>query len=399
MKWCGTGSVHTKSTNASSAPSEPGNEIRAPVGPVPLRVKTLLPLSLSLFAAVALAQQPPAPAAAAAPKLDPKVERAIRDVLPVCSDMTMKVEELPYKLPARFTGTLVRTESKTRPSCDTQLVSVLSPNGGVFLGSPWFVDSEEGDTLEAKLRNFTYRNMQMSVTPEIQRTTDIDGLWPVTLVDTTEAGKVPLYGHVDPQGKVFFFGHFRRLNGDIRAERAKAFEPFMASSPAKGAVNPKVTVLEFSDFQCPSCKRASTYLEPILAKHGDDVRYVRYDVPLSGHTWAFGAALAGRAIYRQKPELFWQYKKAVYDAQGDLNAFLFWDWARNWAQDHELNLERYDADLASQEIRNELLKGVGTAFANDIRATPSYIVNGALVDAGENGTALAAYIESLLAAK
>jgi hypothetical protein len=362
-------------------------------------VKPLLPLALTFFAAVASAQQPTAAAPAAAPKLDAKVERAIRDVLPVCLDMTMTVEELPYKLPPRFTGTLVRTESKKRPSCDTQLVSVLSPNGGVFLGMPWFLESEEGATLEDKLRNFTYRNMQMSVTADIQRTTDIDGLWPVTLYDTTEAGKVPLFGHVDPMGKVFFFGNFRRLNGDLRAERAKAFAPFLAAAPTKGAASPKVTVLEFSDFECPSCKRASGYLEPILAKHGEDVRYVRYDVPLSGHPWAFAAALAGRAVYRQKPELFWQYKKAVYDAQGELNAFLFWDWARNWAQDHELNLERYDADLNNQEIRAELLKGVGTAFANDIRATPSYMVNGALVDAGENGAALAAYIDALLAAK
>jgi hypothetical protein len=357
-------------------------------------VKTLLSISLAVLATAAVAQQPAAP-----PKLDAKIEKAIREVLPVCTDMTMTVEELQYKLPARFTGTMVRTESKNRPSCETQMVSVVSPNGGHFLGMPWFLNDEEGATLEDKLRNFTYRNMQMSVTAEIQRTPDIDGLWPVTLVNTTEAGKIPLYGHIDPQGKVFFFGNFRRINGDIRAERAKAFEPFLAASPTKGSAAAKVTVLEFSDFECPSCKRASGYLEPILAKHGENVRYVRYDVPLTGHPWAFAAAVAGRAVYRQKPELFWQYKKAVYDAQGELNAFLFWDWARNWAQDRELNLERYDADLSDQELRSDILKGVGTAFANDIRATPSYMVNGALVDAGENGTGLAKYIDALLADK
>lgn len=370
-------------------------EIPAPVPPVPLGVKPLLSLSLTLLATAALAQQTPAPA----PKVDPKVERAIRETLPVCADASLSFEDLGYKLPARFTGTMVRSESKMRPACNTQLVSIVSPTGGHFLGMPWFLHEEEGATLEDKLRNFTYRNMQMSVTPEIQRTADIDDLWPVTLINTTEAGKIPLGGRIDPQGNVFFFGNFRRIGGDIRAERAKAFEPFLATSPAKGPATAKVTVVEFSDFECPSCKRASGYLDPILAKHGENVRYIRYDVPLTGHPWAFAASVAGRAIHRQKPELFWQYKKAVYDAQGELNAFLFWDWARAWAQDHALNLERYDADLTNQDLRNDILNGVGTAFANDIRATPSYLVNGALVDAGENGTALAAYVDSLLTAK
>jgi protein-disulfide isomerase len=176
----------------------------------------------------------------------------------------------------------------------------------------------------------------------------------------------------------------------------KVFEPFIANAPTEGASTPTVTVVEFSDFQCPSCQRASGYLEPILAKHGDKVRYVRYDLPLTMHSWAFPAALAGRAIYRQKPELFWEYKKQVYSNQGSLNAFLFWDWARQFAEDHELDLKKYDADLASEELKNEILHGAGTALTNDIRATPTYIVNGAVVDAGEEGKALAAYVESLL---
>ncbi|HYO75225.1 MAG TPA: thioredoxin domain-containing protein, partial [Thermoanaerobaculia bacterium] len=183
----------------------------------------------------------------------------------------------------------------------------------------------------------------------------------------------------------------------VRAARAKAFEAFSASSPAKGPANAPVTVIEFSDVQCPSCARAAGYLDPILAKHGDKVRYVRFDLPLSGHAWAFPAALAGRAIYKQKPELFWEYKKQVYANQSGMNAFMFWDWARAFAEDHELDLAKYDAELNSQETKDLLLRGSGSAFINDIRATPSYMVNGALVSAGDEGKALAAYVDSLLA--
>jgi protein-disulfide isomerase len=237
--------------------------------------------------------------------------------------------------------------------------------------------------------------MQQNMTAEITRKATDDGLWPVTLWQVTENGRQPLYGLVDPYGRTFFFGNFKRLSGDLLAQRSKAFETLVAKSPSKGSG--PVTIVEFSDFQCPSCRRASGWVDPIVKQHEGKVRYVRFDLPLTGHPWAFPAALAGRAIYRQKPELFWDYKKSVYENQDTLNPFTFWDWARGWAEDHELDLTKYDADLQNADLRAEIFQGAGLALSNDVRATPTYIVNGAIVDAGDDGKALAAYVDKLLA--
>lgn len=332
-----------------------------------------------------------APAFAA---VDPKLEKAVREALPVCADATIKYSEPMMKLPQRFNGTVVQVESP-RHSCAGQYMAVLSPTGGFYLGSPWPIGDEEGKTLEEKLKNFTWRNMNQIATPVVERKTNEDGLWPVTLWQTTENGKLPLFGVVDPQGLTFFFGNFKRLSGDLLAQRTKAFESLLAKSPSRGSG--PVTIVEFSDFQCPSCRRSSGLIDPIVARHAGKVRYVRFDLPLSGHPWAFPAALAGRAVYRQKPELFWDYKKSVYDNQDSLNAFTFWDWARAWAEDHDLDLKKYDADLEDAELRAEILQGAGLALSNDVRATPTYIVNGAIVDAGEEGKALEAYVDKLLA--
>jgi len=328
------------------------------------------------------------------PKLDPRLDKAIREALPVCDGATVKYAELGVKLPERFTGTLVQVES-ARHSCAGQYVAVLSPTGGFFLGSPWPIADEEGVTIEEKLKNFTWRNMQTNISAELERRATEDGLIPVTLWQTTENGKAPLYGLVDPKGRTFFFGNFKRLGGDIFAQRTKAFESLLAKSPSKGSGS--VTIIEFSDFQCPSCRRTSGWVDPIVTKHDGKVRYIRYDLPLSGHPWAFPAALAGRAVHRQKPELFWDFKKNVYENQDQLNAFTFWDWARAWAEDHELDLKKYDADLGNAELRAEILHGAGLALSNDVRATPTYIVNGAIVDAGDDGKALEAYVDKLLA--
>ena len=326
--------------------------------------------------------------------VDAKLDQAIRAALPVCDGATVKYAETPIKLPQRFGGTLVQVESP-RPSCAGQYLAVLSPTGGFFLGSPWPIEGQEGKTIEEKLKNFTWQNMQMNVTAEIERKATDDGLMPVTLWQTTESGKAPLYGLVDPQGSTFFFGNFKRMGEDIPVQRLKAFESLLAKSPSKGSGG--VTIVEFSDFQCPSCRRSSAWVDPIVTKHEGKVRYVRYDLPLSGHPWAFPAALAGRAIHRQKPDLFWEFKKTVYDNQDQLNAFTFWDWARAWAEDHELDLKKYDADLENAELRAEILHGAGLALSNDVRATPTYLVDGTLVDAGDDGKALAAYVDKLLA--
>ena len=327
--------------------------------------------------------------------VDPRIDKAVRASGPVCADAKITYGALPFKLPASFVGSLVTVESP-RHSCDGQMVAAISPAGGFFLGSPWPIEKEEGTTLEEKLNSFTLRNLRETMSITVDRTPTADGLWPVTMLQTVEAGKMPLTGFADPQGKIFFFGNFRRLKDDLPSQRMKAFETLMAKSPAKGAADGPVTIVEFSDFQCPSCRRSTGYADAILAKHPGKVRYVRFDTPLAGHPWAFPAALAGRAIHRQKPDLFWEYKKTVYDNQDTLTAFTFWDWARAWAEDHDLDLARYDADLNNAELKAEILKGVGTAFSNDVRATPTYMVNGAIVDAGDEGTALAAYVDGLL---
>ncbi len=357
-----------------------------PLPPVPSGVKILLTFALTLLVC----------APVFAVDVDPKLDRAVRDLMPVCDDAKIKYEDLPVKLPARFNGAMVMIESASH-ACEGSYAAVLAPSGAVFIGSPWPIANEEGASIEEKLKNFTWRNMHETMAATIDRTRNSDGLFPVTLNQITSNGKLPLAGFVDPEGQVFFFGRFRPRGEEVRASRSKVFDAFTANAPTKGAANAPVTIVEFSDFQCPSCQRAAGYIDPILKKHGERVRYIRYDLPLSGHNWAFGAALAGRAIYRQKPDLFWEYKKQVYDNQSNFSPFTFWDWARGFAKDNELDLAKYDADLESAEIKTEILNGAGAALTNDIRATPSYVINGAIVDAGAEGKGLAEYVDKLLA--
>ena len=69
---------------------------------------------------------------------------------------------------------------------------------------------------------------------------------------------------------------------------------------------------------------------------------------------------------------------------------------RGFAQDHELDLKKFDADVNSPDLRAEILHGLAAAFVSDVRATPTYLVNGVFVDPGNDGKALADYVDKAL---
>lgn len=323
----------------------------------------------------------------------------VNDAMMVCSeDAKVNRVTMEHKLPANLTGITVQIDSK-RATCQDQYVNLLSNNGGFFLGTVWFIEDTEG-TIEKRITDLAWNALHMQFKPVVAKERTADGMLPVTLNQVTEFGTVPLEGEITPDGKILLLGHFHRLNGDVRADRLASMKPFIDASPAHGSATAPLTLVEFSDFECPSCQHSAGYLDSVLAPFGDKVRYVRYDVPLlSMHPWAMAAAIAGRAIARQNPTIFWEYKKQIYSNQDKLTAFTIDQFARGFAEDHSLDMKRYDADVNSEEIRKLLLNGVGAAFTNDVRSTPTYLVNGVFVDPGPDGQGLTKYLTGALANK
>lgn len=356
--------------------------------------RSLLLAAIAFTAAAAFADDVPPPAA---PKLGERADKLIQEGLPLCSEPTVKTtyNGLMHKLPVNLTGEVIQLESP-RQACAGQWVAITSREGDFFLGIPWFLDDQKG-TVEQKLKAFVLTNLKLSMDAVVEKERTKDGFFKVTLWQTTEHGKMPMLGEIDPEGSVLFIGQFHPISEPYRESRLKPLQQFLDNSPVTGSAKPAVTVIEFSDFECPSCQRAAGFMKPILEKHADQVRYVRYDLPLvQMHPWAFAAAVAGRAIYRQKPDLFWEYKKQIYANQDKLNAFLIDDFAHGFAQDHDLDMKKYDADVNSADLQKAILTGAGTALSNDVRATPTYMVNGMVIDPGNDGKYLETYVDGLL---
>jgi len=324
---------------------------------------------------------------------DPVDEFLARFLTSCASEMSLSTQPAEFPLPEGWTARLLEITSDD-PYCAGQQLEVRAGNR-IYVGYPWILAGYEGPP-SRRIEQFSWERLQQPVQAQVGAV-DSRGMKEATVVQTTDWGRIPLEGWVDPRDSAFFPGDFFSLGENPEQIRMDRLAPALSRAPRKGDPAAAVTVVEFSDFQCPSCKRTSAFVETIVEKYGSRISYQRVDFPLyHGHPWALPAALMGRAIHRQSPEAFWTFKKAVYENQSELNTFTIGDFARGIAKDFELDLDRYDSDLQSEDLRMEIVNGISIATGLQVFATPTFWVNGRPVSAGEDGAHLDAFIGGLL---
>ncbi len=143
--------------------------------------------------------------------------------------------------------------------------------------------------------------------------------------------------------------------------------------PSRGAASAPITIVEFSDFQCPFCTRAEDTINEVLAKYGDRVRLVFRDFPLSIHPFAEGAAIAGDCAREQGK--YWEMNRAMYANQAKLSTT---DLAST-AGSIGLDVERFKACMASPESHAEVAKDMAEGQALGISGTPTFFINGVMI--------------------
>jgi len=145
------------------------------------------------------------------------------------------------------------------------------------------------------------------------------------------------------------------------------------SSPVKGATNPVVTIVEFSDFECPFCKQVQSALRQIVESYGREVRLVFKHLPLEGHRNSLPAARAAYCAAEQ--ERFWQFHDVLFNS-GNLSPPVF----EQIASDLGLGLPKFQECVASERSRAAVVKDIDAARLLRIESTPSFVVNGKVVN-------------------
>ena len=143
----------------------------------------------------------------------------------------------------------------------------------------------------------------------------------------------------------------------------------ITGAPVRGKADAPVTLVVFSDFECPWCAKLEPLLAQLLAANADTVRVVFKHLPLPMHPQAEPAALA--AIAAQRQGKFWEMHDALFTVQQWTPAAV-----TETATRIKLDMTRFQADLNSQETRMQLAKDKADAQAAEVAATPSVFVNG-----------------------
>ena len=144
-----------------------------------------------------------------------------------------------------------------------------------------------------------------------------------------------------------------------------------SNDPAKGNVNARVVIHEFSDFQCPFCGRVEPTVAQVMKDYGDRVKFVWHDLPLPMHPNAPLAAEAGREAYKQKgPAAFWQLHDKMFANQQKLSR----DDLDGYAKDLNLDLDKWKAALDGNAHSADIDADKKAANDDSIGGTPAFLV-------------------------
>lgn len=140
--------------------------------------------------------------------------------------------------------------------------------------------------------------------------------------------------------------------------------------PARGETTAPVTVVEFTDFQCPACGAMHPVLEEVLKTYGNKVRFVVRDFPLNMHEWARKAAEAANAANAQGK--FFEYIAILFKNQKALDIPSL----KKYASEVGLDRARFDAALDRGVYAAEVQKDVEDGELYGVGSTPTIFING-----------------------
>jgi protein-disulfide isomerase len=149
-----------------------------------------------------------------------------------------------------------------------------------------------------------------------------------------------------------------------------------ANDPARGNLSGKVTIHEWSDFQCPFCSRVEPSVASVMKDYGDKIKFVWHDLPLPMHADAPLASQAGREAFKQKgPGAFW----AIHDKMFANQQHIKRDDLDGYAKELNLDMDKWKAALDGSTHTAEIEADKTAAGSDNISGTPAFLIapNGA----------------------
>lgn len=214
--------------------------------------------------------------------------------------------------------------------------------------------------------------------------------------------------HINPQIRQKIQEHLKSQQGEQALEKwlsgklaGKPIEIFLEKpqppvfrintedSPSLGNENAKVTIVEFSDFQCPFCARGAERIHELKKKYGNKVRFVFKHFPLPFHKHAEKASVASLCAHEQNKGAFWKMHDLMFENQSKLGEADLVEHGKTLG----LDKEKFQACLSSMKYLSKVQKDMEEGKKLGINSTPTFFVNGKIINGAQPVSVFSELIE------
>ena len=164
-----------------------------------------------------------------------------------------------------------------------------------------------------------------------------------------------------------------KITIDVQAPRMAIS---LKDQPVRGPADAPVQVIEYADYECPSCRQLDTVLRGLLPTQ-PQVRLIYKDFPLTQiHPWAMTAAIAGRCVYRQDPTAFWKFHDLLFDNHAIISPENAYQKMQDYATESGLDAATLKTCMSDPQTQEEVKRSMAEGEALHITNTPTIFVNG-----------------------
>ncbi len=279
---------------------------------------------------------------------------------------------------------------------DNQRYEVLDAGLQELIGGRLFLAEAKsrGIAVEALRREEIVSKVAEATDAEIQAVFDMNKqkLGETTLDDVRDQIVAYLQGQRTAARTTEFLGELRAKYPTVVMLKPPLVKVATGNNPPRGAADAAVTIVAFSDYECPYCKRGEQSIEAVLTKYGDKVRYYHRDFPLPFHANARPAAQAARCANEQGK--YWDYHAMLFRS-----AELSEEHLKEIADSLGLDRGKFDECLASGKYGKAIDADVAAGAEVGVSGTPAFFVNGRMLSGAQPAEKFFALIDAELARK
>jgi protein-disulfide isomerase len=199
----------------------------------------------------------------------------------------------------------------------------------------------------------------------------------VTMNGRTDSGSV----YVSKDGKTFLRGDMYDMSSNPFAENLAHLN--VEGNPSVGPANARVTIVEFSDFECPHCRDLFRNLKTLETQY-PQVRVVYKDFPLTQiHPWTETASLGARCAYIQSPDSFWKLHDSLFENQDLISTENIWEKLLGFASTAGLDTDAFKTCMSSTEAKQAVEANRADGEALNVNSTPTVFVNGRMLNSAD----------------